>query len=422
MRFDGLLARTARRAAARAVSDSLQQMAETVRLEGGLPIEVSLADGGVVGFGPQATVTLTLNDDACIGLLEAPTLAGLGEAWIDGRIDLDGDIMQAVAAADRLARRFGLPPDERPALRPRRHRLRTDCDDVRYHYDVGNEFYRLWLDAQMVYSCAYFRTGAESIDQAQCAKLDYICRKLRLAPGERLLDIGCGWGALVLHAARHHGVRAVGITLSAPQHDRALRQIAEEGLGDRVQVLLFDYRELPARFGAAAFDKAASIGMFEHVGLRNLPQYFATVATVLRDRGLFLNHGITAADVEHRTVGSGVGDFIGRHVFPNGELPHLHLAVREASAAGFEVADVESLRPHYARTLALWSQRLEARLAEAARVVDARRLRIWRVYLAGCAYGFAQGWINIHQLLCSRQATPGSTELPLTRQWMYADP
>jgi cyclopropane-fatty-acyl-phospholipid synthase len=222
-----------------------------------------------------------------------------------------------------------------------------------------------------------------------------------------------------MHAARHYGVQAVGITLSREQHALARERVAQAGLGDRVAVELLDYRELPERFGRESFDKAASIGMFEHVGLRNLARYFGTVAAMLRERGLFLNHGITASDVEHRPVGSGVGDFIGRYVFPHGELPHLHLAVREMSAAQFEVVDVESLRPHYARTLAHWSRRLESRLDEAARVVGDRTLRTWRAYLAGCSHGFSQGWVTIHQLLGSVQRGPGGTGLPLTRDWMY---
>jgi len=184
-------------------------------------------------------------------------------------------------------------------------------------------------------------------------------------------------------------------------------------------VLLLDYRDLPRRFGEGTFDKVASIGMFEHVGLRNLPVYFGTAARMLRDRGLMLNHGITSADVESRPIGSGAGDFIGKYVFPNGELPHLSLAVREMSDAGFEVFDVESLRPHYALTLAHWSRRLEQRLREAADQVAERTLRVWRIYLAGCSHGFAQGWMNLYQVLGSRQVAAGATALPLTRRWMY---
>jgi cyclopropane-fatty-acyl-phospholipid synthase len=195
--------------------------------------------------------------------------------------------------------------------------------------------------------------------------------------------------------------------------------VAAEKLADRVEVLLLDYRELHKRFGADAFDKVASVGMFEHVGLANLPEYFGSIAGVLRDRGLFLNHGITSSDLDNRPIGSGVGDFVHKFVFPHGELPHLHVATREMSHAGFEIVDVESLRPHYAKTLQHWSRRLDARVAEAARLVNDRTLRIWRAYLAGSAYGFAQGWMSIYQLLGSRQARPGASDVPLTRDYVY---
>jgi cyclopropane-fatty-acyl-phospholipid synthase len=401
------------------VSAQLRHLAAAVRQRADQPLVIELLDGDRVSFGTCAHVCLRVRDLLGLRALACPSLATLGEAFVDGHIDIDGDMATAISLAEALVDAADAPVIDRASLRPSRHSRHRDRDDIAFHYDVGNDFYRLWLDSRMVYSCAYFRQGDESLEIAQRDKLDHICRKLRLARGERLLDIGCGWGGLVLHAAREYGVHAVGITLSDAQLDWARARIAAEGLADRVEVLGLDYRDLPARFGPAAFDKVASIGMFEHVGLRNLAQYFAAITAVLRDRGLFLNHGITATDVQSRPVGSGVGEFIDRHVFPRGELPHLHVAVREASAQGFEVADVESLRPHYALTLRHWSQRLESNLTRAAVMIDDRRLRIWRVYLAGCAYGFRQGWMNIHQVLLSRQAEPGPTGLPLTREWIY---
>jgi len=397
----------------------LERLAARVAAEGGIPLDVELPDGACVGFGLPARIRLVVREPSLLVELASPSFAALAEAYVHGRLEVQGDLLAALPLAERLVEAGGSSVAQRVAGALARHTVRTDRSAIRYHYDVGNAFYRLWLDERMVYSCAYFRTGDETLDEAQRAKLDHICRKLRLAPGERLLDIGCGWGGLVIHAAQHYGVSAVGITLSAEQHGLARERVAALGLADRVQVEMLDYRDLAARFGRESFDKAASIGMFEHVGLKNLPKYFSSVAAVLRDRALFLNHGITAADVESRPVGSGIGDFVDKYVFPQGELPHLHLAVREMSAAGFEVVDVESLRPHYAKTLAHWARRLDSRLDEAARLVGDRTLRIWRAYLAGCSHGFRQGWMSIHQVLGSVQRQPGSTALPLTRDWIY---
>ena len=414
-----LLKRTTDKVVGKMAGAQLGKLAEQVRAHGDLPLRIVLPDGRYTEFGQTPQLTLTVRNPVGLATLSRPTLGGLAEAYVEGGIDIDGDIATAIEMASRLVEAGGVSVADRPALEPAQHEAHADRVDISHHYDVGNSFYRLWLDERMVYSCAYFESGSEDIDAAQRAKLDHICRKLRLQPGERFLDIGCGWGALVRHAAQHYGVSAVGITLSTQQALLGRERIAAAGLQDRAEIELLDYRDLPQRFGEGSFDKVASIGMFEHVGLRNLPVYFGTAARMLRDRGLMLNHGITSADVENRPIGSDAGEFIGKYVFPNGELPHLGVAVREMSAAGFEVCDIESLRPHYALTLAHWSRRLEQRLQEAARQVSERTLRVWRVYLAGCSHGFAQGWMNLYQVLGSRQVAPGATALPLTRSWMY---
>ena len=416
-----LLESVAGRAIDAAVSAAIARLADTVRAMGGQPLDIALPDGSRISFGLTPRVVVRIKDAVTLAQFANPSLDLLGSAFVDGRIDVEGDMMDAVRAAAALARAAGRPADRRPEATRSARQAAQDAAAIAYHYDVGNAFYRLWLDRRQVYSCAYFKQADNSLDDAQLDKLDHICRKLRLAPDERFLDIGCGWGALIVHAAQRYGVHATGITLSRQQFDHARARIAAEGLTDRVEVLLLDYRDLAGRFGAAAFDKVASVGMFEHVGLKQLPAYFGIVATVLRDRGLFLNHGITSSDVGNRPVGAGAGEFIEKYVFPHGELPHLSLAVREMSAAGFEVADVESLRPHYALTLQHWSRRLDAALDEARQVAGEKTTQIWRAYLAGCAVGFEQGWMNIYQLLGSRQAAEGPSALPLTREWIYRD-
>lgn len=403
----------------RAVHAGVARLAESIIGAGGAALEVVLPDGARIAFGRPVRIKLVIRDQATLAQLANATIASLAEDYVQGRIDVLGDLLEAIPLAEKLANAAGSSIMQRVAGILARHSARQDRAAIGYHYDVGNEFYRLWLDQNMVYSCAYFKTGAESIDEAQRAKLDHICRKLSLTAGDRFLDVGCGWGALVLHAAQRYGVRAVGITLSQSQFEFARERVLEAGLAGRVEVLRLDYRELHRRFGPDAFDKVASVGMFEHVGLENLREYFSSVSRVLRDRGLFLNHGITSSDIESRPVGSGVGDFIGKYVFPHGELPHLHMAAREMSGAGIEIVDVESLRPHYAKTLEHWSRRLDSQLDKAARLVADNTLRIWRAYLAGCSYGFSQGWMSVYQLLGSRQVRPGPSAVPATRDYMY---
>jgi len=416
---DGWLSKNARRVAAQAVESGLQRLAESSR-QGGLPgLDLVLPSGERIQFGNGAEVVLRVRDDGMLATMAHPTIADLAEGFVEGRLDVDGPMLRAVAIAAHLAESAGAPVSARVAAALGRHSQRQDKEAVTYHYDVGNDFYEAWLDERMVYSCAYFRTGNESLEEAQVGKLDHVCRKLRLTSDDRLLDIGCGWGAMVLHAVRHYGVRAVGITLSENQWKLANERIAQAGLSERAEVLLLDYRDAVSRFGAESFDKISSIGMFEHVGLRNLPTYFGIVRDLLRERGLFLNHGITSVDVDNKPVGSGISEFIDRYVFPQGELPHLHLVVREMAGQNFEVFDVESLRPHYAKTLAHWASRLEAKLSVLRHAASDKKLRIWRAYLAGCSHGFAQHWLNIYQVLASKQTRPGPTDLPLTRDWLY---
>ena len=291
---------------------------------------------------------------------------------------------------------------------------------MRYHYDIGNDFYALWLDQRMVYSCAYFPTAEATLDDAQLAKLDLVCRKLRLRPGERLLDVGCGWGALIMHAARQYGVRALGITLSENQAALARERIAAAGLSDRVKVEIRDYRDLPR---ADTFEKISSIGMVEHVGLAKLPVYFAALYRALAPRGLLLNHGIVSLGaarpkgwrdrIEARLWRRNA--FIEQYVFPDGQLVPLHSVIGAAEGEGFEARDVESLREHYALTLRHWTSRLTANAARATAMAGERTYRTWRLYMAASAHAFAAGSINVVQTLLAKGDHEGNAGLGLRR-------
>lgn len=400
-----------------------------------------------VGQGAPA-FTLVLRDPALLRrLVTSHGPLPWVDAYLRGALDVEGDLYSALALKDhfeRLALPWGdklallidawrLPTGPVPAatgplraeglrrgVRARsasrgHHTRASDRRAITFHYDVSNAFYALWLDAERVYSCAYFETADDTLDQAQRQKLEHICRKLRLEPGERLLDIGCGWGALLCWAARHHGVRAHGITLSRAQHEFAQARIVAEGLQERVSVELRDYRDLA---GDAVYDKVASIGMFEHVGLAQMPTYLRTVHRVLRPGGLFLNHGITHDEEGwSRSVASA---FINRHVFPDGELDCVSNIQLGMERAGFEIQDVEALRRHYALTLRHWVRRLEARREQALAEVDESTWRTWRLYMAACALEFEAGGTGVYQLLATRRGA--ETTLPLTRRDLYSPP
>jgi cyclopropane-fatty-acyl-phospholipid synthase len=367
----------------------------------------------------------------------------LAEGYLLGEVDVEGDFYALLRQRDHLksltlpfrtqlalfavAVRLGneaphmapdgsLPRWSGPTGLPLSHKASMALyrDAISFHYDVSNEFYRLWLDEQMVYSCAYFDHADASLDLAQRAKLDYICRKLRLRPEERLLDIGCGWGALICWAARHYGVFAHGITLSSLQFEYARAKILELKLEDRVTVELRDYRDLRED---AAYDKVASIGMFEHVGIRNFPLYFNAARRALKPGGLFLNHGITNDEEgwrKHPTA-----EFMRRYVFPEGELDTVSNVQREMERAHFEILDVEALRPHYALTLRHWVTRLEARHEQAIKQVGEARYRVWRLYMAAAALQFEQGGMGLYQILAANRRD-GLAEVPLTRRSLYA--
>ncbi len=378
-------------------------------------------------------------------MFKPPVELSLGEAFILNDFDIEGDIFSAFPLMESIATRsfsageiigIGLGLSALPAsgaaraqgrgpaqLRGAVHSRERDLVAVQYHYDVGNDFYSLWLDHNLQYSCGYFPTGAEDLDTAQEHKMEHICRKLRLQRGERLLDIGCGWGGLARYAAKNYGVEVLGVTLSKNQKAYADEQIARAGLGSRVAVELKDYRDL----GNESFDKIVSIGMFEHVGRWHLPEYFAQVYRLLKPGGLFLNHGISRrAGSEENKQGFvqqrifGRGSFLQRYIFPDAELIPVSGVNVMAENAGFEVRDVENLREHYALTLRHWVKRLTARREQAVKASDEVTYRTWRLYMSASAYGFESGNINVNQTLLAKVTHEGKSNVPFSRADLYA--
>ncbi|MBU6462567.1 MAG: class I SAM-dependent methyltransferase [Bradyrhizobium sp.] len=394
------------------------------RLEGDpLPLRLVFRDGHHFDFAAAPTVTLVLHSNEPVRALLKGDFQRLGDAYVNGAISVEGNIDDVLAIGISLAERFGrLPMFQRVAklarFIPRSRSADLDAANVQHHYDVGNDFYRLWLDERMIYSCAYFKTGVEDIHTAQRQKLDHLCRKLMLRPGERLLDVGCGWGSLLIWAATHYGIRGVGITLSERQYSYAKELVAASAVADRIEIRLQHYRELR---NDAPYDKIVSVGMYEHVGLENLSSYFSTIADTLSAGGAFLNHGIVATDPEGRPRGPAGGEFIDRYVFPGGAVPHLARVLVELSRVGLEFADAEDLRPHYARTLQHWSRRLEAHQNEAIQAAGEKRFRIWRVFLAGMARAFDRGWLSIEQVLSFKPLESGEVRRPWTRAYQYAE-
>jgi cyclopropane-fatty-acyl-phospholipid synthase len=421
------VARTFRRVVPQLAGGRLTQLPLAVRFWDGSVLRAS--DGAAESDGASAPVLVAGHGGAVAHVLHEPGQLGLARAWVDGSVWVEGDLEQVLALRheldgvsltprDRLrlalaaVRAAGPGVLQRPpiptieaAVSGRRHSIARDRQAVRHHYDVSNDFYRLVLGPSMVYSCAYFTDAGNTLEEAQERKLDLICRKLRLERGDRLLDIGCGWGSLVIHAAAHYGVQAVGVTLSEPQAKLARARVREQGLEDRIEIRVADYREL----NDGPFDKIASVGMYEHVGRSELDQYVGRVHRLLRPGGLFLNHGIARLYSEQPTSDT----FIWRYIFPDGELHPVTDAMGSMQAAGLEVRDVESLREHYPLTLRRWLANLQAHREDAIDLVGAERERTWELYMLCAALGFEDGEITVYQVLATRHDAP--SELPLDR-------
>ncbi len=395
-----------------------------------MPLAVQLPQGQLLGP-PDAPVRLLISAWSSLARLKAGQIGALAEDFVEGKLKLEGRMRDIMAVAAELLP--GSPMDSQPRWWARawqearnlgRHTPQQDAAQVQFHYDVSDDFYALWLDPQRVYSCAYYREAGMTLTQAQEAKLDLICRKLMLQPGDRFLDVGAGWGALLLWAAEHYGVKANGITLSKNQHAHVQGLIKKRGLSGRVRMDLVDYRQLDE---SQPFDKISSVGMFEHVGQAQLPAYFSKLSRLLVPGGLVLNHGITAGGTAHRQLGAGMGDFIEKYIFPGGELVHISRVLAEMAQVGLETLDAENLRPHYARTLWDWSDALEGQLAEALALLTQqssaeraeRIVRAYRLYLAGSAMSFEKGWLALHQVLATRPTTGGASVYPFRRDYMY---
>ena len=396
-----------------------------------LPVALRFWDGSVLPAArragpPEAVVAVSRR--AVAHLVHAPGQLGMARAWVDGSLDIEGELEAVIASRGAFdgvrlsprdiarvaltAARAGGPevlrrppvPSIEAGVHGRRHSNRRDGDAVRHHYDLSNDFYELVLGPSMVYSCAYFCDPADSLEHAQEAKLDLICRKLMLAPGQRLLDIGCGWGSLALHAAEHYGVDVLGVTLSELQARYARERAAERGLQGRARFEVADYRELSGR----RFERIASVGMFEHVGQAQLSDYFMRIRRMLEPGGLLLNHGIGRLKPHPPQTDA----FIARYIFPDGELMPLAEVIAAVQSAGLEPRDVESLREHYPPTLRSWHANLQAHRDAATAVVGSERVRAWELYMLACALAFEDAEITVYQVLAARDGAHG---LPLDR-------
>jgi len=392
---------------------------------------VKLWDGTLWQPGEESPrFTLELKQPAALRrMFWSPNEVSLGEAYIHDDFEIHGDIEACFNLSSYLLdRSWGVQEKARlamdllalPGRRKSRegiagarlkgspHSKKRDAQAISYHYNVSNDFYRLWLDRRMVYSCAFFHDPDEDIDAAQYRKLDYLCRKLRLEPGETLLDIGCGWGGLILHAALNFGVKALGITLSERQAELANQRIRQAGLEDHCEARILDYRDIDE---SRLFDKLVSVGMFEHVGKAQLATYFQKALRLLKPGGVFLNHGITESATRPLKQGP---SFIDKYVFPDGELLPITASLQIAEENGFEIRDVESLREHYALTLRRWVKRLQDHREQAVAMTSEATYRVWKLYMSGSAYGFETGDLNLYQSLLLKPEGKASP-LPLTR-------
>ncbi|HZV99510.1 MAG TPA: cyclopropane-fatty-acyl-phospholipid synthase family protein [Methylophilaceae bacterium] len=394
----------------------LAQWVTNIREQVNLQARLVLWDGQYFDLGQfnAPLVTVHVKETSAIPYLLTPSMDKLGEAYVKGKIDFEGQLTDIISTGFDLAK--GTVSHSNHLRRLSKyftHTKQSDLQSIQFHYDLSNEFYQQWLDPNMVYSCAYFEHGYEDLETAQLKKIDHILTKLQVKPGDSLLDIGCGWGALVLRAAQKYGATCVGITLAQKQFELASERVKAAGLQDKVEIRLQDYRDVDGQF-----DKITSVGMFEHVGRRLLPKYFAHICDLLKDGGMVMNHGITSTDPNEADTNYGGGEFLDKYVFPNGELPHISLALHAMQEGGLEAIDVENLRRHYARTLNIWADNFEKNASVIKPLIDTEHYRTWRLYLAGCAYAFQQDQLAIYQIV-GHKAGLHADSLNWSRRYMY---
>ncbi|MBM7635306.1 SAM-dependent methyltransferase [Streptococcus saliviloxodontae] len=378
-----------------------------------IPLQVTYPNGKTENYnGDNPQVKITFHNKIAISDLAKDASITLGEAVMDGSIDIDGSIQDLVSSAYRRADSF-LKSSQFNRLLPHQSHTKKDSKiDVQSHYDIGNDFYRLWLDKTMTYSCAYFEHEDDTLEEAQMNKVRHIIKKLHPQAGKTLLDIGCGWGTLMLTAAKEFGLKVVGITLSQEQADFVNQRIKEEGLEEQAQVILKDYRDI----SHGPYDYITSVGMFEHVGKENLGQYFQTISSYLKDDGLALIHGICGqAGGQH---GNGYNGWINKYIFPGGYIPRMTENLEHISDAGLQLADLECLRRHYQKTLEIWTENFHKVLPEVRKSHDETFIRMWDLYLQACAASFEAGNIDVCQYLIAKGKTQET--MPLTRSYMYA--
>jgi len=398
------------------VQNRINAWVDSVATQISIPLRVELWNGRSFDFSKEAPrVTIRVPNPSAARYLLSPSLSNLGTAYVEGAIEVKGRAADMIKVVNALARSTLQESGKLSRIvRTFHHDRKKDAEAIRYHYDVSNEFYQQFLDPNMVYSCAYFENGDEDLASAQIKKIDHILKKIQLQPGQTLLDIGCGWGALVIRAAQQYGARCVGITLSENQHALATERVRAAGLEHLIEIRLQDYRDV-----TGTFDRITSVGMFEHVGIRHLQEYFGIINRLLADDGVCMNHGITSTDPDNGETPYGGGEFIEKYVFPHGELAHIGQVLKAMQQGQLEAFDVENLRRHYAKTCGIWTENFEQNEEKVRELAGDKRFRIWHVYLAGCSYAFEQDWISLYQIVCGK-AGRASQALPWSRKYIYA--